>query len=277
MVKVFDAHCHFGKFGIVRMKGNDIELFRNRELATPEDMERYMKKNNIIKVVAVPHYTPTPEKPFKEFNPAILDALDKVNGFYGGLWVNPAMPDFTKEVLKLFNHPKLVALKISPANWTKDITIDPKTWPAKFKESMESVIEFAKQEKIVLHAHTGHGASSIYAYEKFIEQYGNDLKIQLLHMGSSCSGHAAFVPRFIKLIEKGYDVYTDISSSKGMGLPFLLQELMDKCEEGIERIFFATDEPWGVFGAQFALVNSMDISGRIKSKILFDNANRLYG
>ena len=276
MVKIFDAHCHFGKFGVQHFKGHDVEIFKDRELATAEDMERYMSKNNIMKVVAVPHYTPDLETPFKEYNPLILDTLDKINGFYGGLWINPAKPELTKEVLKLFNHPKLVAFKISPANWPQNITADPKTWPEKFKESMESVIDFAKQEKIVIQAHTGHGTSTIFEYEKFIEKHGNELKIQFLHMGGSCAGHIAFVPRFIKFIERGYDVYCDISSSKGMGLPFLLKELMEKCVEGLDRVFFATDEPWGVFESEFALVNSLDVSGRIKRKILFDNANRVY-
>jgi predicted TIM-barrel fold metal-dependent hydrolase len=183
MVKIFDAHCHFGRFGIQRFKGNNVEIFRDRELASVEDMEKYMQKNNIMKVVAVPHYTPDLETPFKEFNPLVLETLDKVNVFYGGLWVNPAKPDMTKEVLKAFNHPKLVALKLSPANWPQNITANPDTWPEKFRHSMELVIQFAKQEKIILQVHTGHGASSIFEYEKFMEKYGDNLKIQFLHMG----------------------------------------------------------------------------------------------
>jgi len=64
----------------------------------------------------------------------------------------------------------------------------------------------------------------------------------------------AFVPRFIELLKENYNLYCDTSFARSFGPNWLINELISKYPEGLERVFFASDNPWGLFEAEYQKV-----------------------
>lgn len=276
--KLFDAHCHIGRFGKQTIRDNQVEPFLDREITNFLDLQKHMKKNGIDKLVVVPHYTLKQEDAFKN-NKIVLETIEKLENVYGGLWVSPLEEnkEKTEEVLKSLPIQKIKALKICPQSWPKGKqTMNPDSWKEVFKEIMEKIIDSAKKHDLVLHMHTGTGNSDISHYAKFVEKYGKGLKIQFVHMGSSPGGHFAFIPRFIEWLKQGHDFYCDTAETRGFAPNFLIKELLKKYPEGLDRVLFASDNPWGKFESEFWKIEGINCEDEIKEKIFFLNADKLY-
>ncbi|MEK6874214.1 MAG: amidohydrolase family protein [Nanoarchaeota archaeon] len=276
---IFDAHSHIGIFGSQYLKGRDITIFEGCEVASVSDQLNHMKSKGITTAVVVPHYTPDLHYPFDVLNPLVLDAAQH-DGILGGLWVNP-MPDCVEQtlhVLKLLDaRPHgIVALKLSPTSWQSMYSPNPDSWSGVFKSCMLQIIEAAQKYDLVLHMHTSDGRASIAKYEKFVEQFGANTKIQLVHMGANAAGVFWLVPRFGDWVRKGYQVYADTSWCIDFGPDFMVRELNKSCPQALDRILFASDHPWGRFEVEVAKVLAINCSEEIKQKILFENAAALY-
>ncbi|MBW3003442.1 amidohydrolase [Candidatus Woesearchaeota archaeon] len=276
--KIFDSHSHIGKFGKWNMKGNLVEPFVGREITNAKEQKVYMTDQGVTKAIVVPHYTPDQNIPFDVYNPIVVDVSAKLENVYGGLWVSPLKENTEKttNVLKSLPLKKIVALKISPDSWPKGITPDPKTWDKQFKINMENIIKAAKDHDLVIQTHTGSNNSDILNYVPFIEKYGKGLKIQFVHMGGSAGGHFAFVPRFIEWLKQGHDFYCDTSFCKGFAPAWLVREMLKKYPKGINNILFASDNPWGLFKSEYWRIEGIDCDRKIKNKILYENADKLY-
>ena len=96
-------------------------------------------------------------------------------------------------------------------------------------------------------------------------------------MGGSAGGHFAFVPRFIKWLKEGYDFYCDTSFCRGFGPAWLMRKMNKIYPEGMDRILFASDNPWGMFESEFWRIESINCRNEIKQKIFYNNAKHLYG
>lgn len=275
----FDAHMHIGKFGKWKMKGNEVEPFKGREITNAEDLKQFMDKNNIKKALIVPHYTPDQKTPFEKYNPIVIDAISKLNNVYGGIWVSPLEENTerTNEALRLVKNPKIKVLKISPDSWNKGISLNPATWSEKFRENMETIIDFGIKNKLILQTHTGTGNSDFLEMIPFAEKYGEKLKIQFCHMGGSAGGHIAFVPRFINWLKQGYNFFCDTSFNKSFAPSWIVNEMLEKHPEGIKNIFFASDNPWGLFESEYWKVEAINVDEDVRNKILLKNADEVYG
>jgi len=275
---IFDAHMHIGTFGTQTSKvGSNFEIFQDRELHNSEDVYKFMKNNHITRAICTPHYTTSPEEPFVKFNPIVIHAVETIPDLLGGLWVNPTQPSLTTQALSEFDeNNKLRVIKMNPLTWGKDITPDPKTWTEKFAESMQEIMTFAQSKNMIIQTHTGLGNSSIQKYEPFIEKFGENLRLHLLHMGGSTAGHLMFVPKFIDWLNRGFDLYTDTSHTTGFAPWYLVKECIDICPKGLNRIMFASDEPWGIFQAELEALKSLPIDKKLFQKILYFNAERIY-
>ena len=126
----------------------------------------------------------------------------------------------------------------------KGIGQNPETWDETFKENMDAIIEAAKKHNLILHIHTGSNDSDfktqVYPFIKYV---GKDVKMQIVHMGSSVGGIFAFVPRFIELLQEGYNLYCDTSFARSFGPNWLVNELINKYPSGLDRILFGSDNP----------------------------------
>jgi len=269
---------HIGHWGEWTVKRREVAIFPNRETKGAKEQKELMKKSGITKAVIVPHYVPNLEAPFTIYNPVVLDAVSKLDNIKGGLWVSP-LPDATQllnKVLEKKPEKNIKALKMSANAWPGKINMSPKSWKPQFRENFERILDYAKKHNLVIHMHTGTGNSAIQYFIPFLEEYGNRATMQMVHMGNSASGVMAFVPRFIDWIQKGYDLYCDTSDCWGFGPNWLVQEAVKRHDPTIKRILFASDNPWGVFEAEVAKIESTTIPEDIKEKIFFSNANNLY-
>lgn len=277
--EIFDAHSHIGKFGVQHIKDRDIEPFQGREIKNAEEQEKYMKEMGITKAVIVPHYVPDQKVPFEIYNPIVLDVISKLENVYGGLWVSPLAENtkLTKKVLEGLPIKKIKVLKTSADSWPEGIGQNPETWDQRFKENMNLIIETAKKHDLVLHIHTGSVGSDFKTQiYPFIKYAGKDIKLQIVHMGSRVGGIFAFVPRFIELLKQGYDIYCDTSFTRSFAPSWLVKELVNNYPAGLNRVMFGSDNPWGLFQAEYWKVEAIDCGEEIKQKIFYDNASKLY-
>ncbi|MBD3259507.1 amidohydrolase family protein, partial [Candidatus Woesearchaeota archaeon] len=171
---------------------------------------------------------------------------------------------------------KLKVIKMNPLTWGKSTTPDPNTWSEKFAESTKEILSFAEEHNKVIQIHTGLGNSSINKFDRFVEAFGDKLKIHFLHMGGSNAGHLMFVPRFINWLNQGYDFYTDTSQTIGYAPWYLIKECKEICPKGLNRIMFASDEPWGIFQSGLEALKALPLDKTLFQKILYYNAERLY-
>jgi len=277
--KIFDAHSHIGRFGIQSMKGNNVEPFCGREITNDIEQKVHMEKFNISKAVVMPHYVPDQKISFVEYNPIVLDVISKLNNVYGALWVSPLPEntDLTKQVLASLPVKKIVALKISADSWPKGIGQNPATWDKNFKQNMDLILENTQKHNLVLHIHTGSNDSDFLTQiYPFIKYAGKEVAQQIVHMGSAVGGILAFVPRFIELLKEDYNLYCDTSFTRSFGPNWLVNELKKNYPEGLNRVMFGSDNPWGLFPSEYWKIEAIDCSEEIKQKIFYDNAANLY-
>lgn len=276
-MKVFDSHCHLGRFGTIKYKGYQSEPFAGFEVNDYRQQLAYMSANKLQYSLVVPHYTQDPKQPFAVFNPLIKQATEQSEHIFGGYWVSPlaAHSELTNQVLKSLPQPKIVALKISPSAWPNNLTLNPTTWNSAVRANFQAIISALQKHALVLHVHTGSGQADASHLDNFVAQYGKGIKIQFVHMGGSMSGHLSFVPRFIEWINQGYDFYTDTSNSRGFALKWI-NNLAKKNPKIFKHILFASDNPWGDLQSELIKIQQLSCSLSIKQAILFKNAYALY-
>jgi uncharacterized protein len=276
--KIFDAHCHIGLFGKQNIRNTTIEPFKDREIYDIKTLKKHIEEKKINKAIIVPHYTFDQKTAF-ENNKKILEIISKIENIYGGIWANP-LPTETeknKKALEIIPNKKIIAIKICPQAWPKGkYTMDPDTWDSEFAENMKNIIYCTKKHNLIIQMHTGTGNSDIRHYSKFVDEFGNGLRIQFIHMGSSPGGHFSFIPRFIDWLKKGYDFYCDTAESRGFAASWLVKTMEKEYPEGINRILFASDNPWGMFESEYWKVEGIKCSEEIKNKIFYSNTCKAY-
>ena len=248
----------------------------------PERVQDFMQKNSVKAAVCVPHYTPVKEKPFTDFNPLVLKAI-KFEGVYGGLYVSPEPEvwEYTTSVMHEIREnkqEKLVALKMSPDAWA-----DGRSWhpDSPVAANILKICQFAGDLGVVIQTHTGSDNSKIDNYAAFIAKYADVLdeyhvKIQFVHAGGSAGGQIKFCNKyFFNWLRQGLDFYADISFGREFGMRLLIDNAMEE-KLGIDRILFASDEPWGSFGARVEMIKEMHLPKSVEKQVLWDNAAKLY-
>ena len=273
-MKIIDAHIHIGEFGSWEIKGKQVHPFRGREIKDWKDLKDFMEKKEIEGAVVMPHYSPgSKDFPYK-LNEKVIEATRNLQNVRGALWVSPEKEttEHLNKTLKMLPQKNIVALKTSPSAWRTGLTPDPGTWSSEERENMEKIIAALKKHKMVLQTHTGTDNSAMSHYLKFIDEY--DVPLHFVHMGGSVGGVFALVPRFKEWIDTGRDFYVDTSFVRSFAPSYLAKELGD--HPAIERAFFASDTPWGLFESELAKITAMDASDRVKEKILYGNAKRVY-
>ncbi len=274
--KIFDAHVHLGVWGKQVIFDNLIQPFRGREIKDYKDAEFFMRKNNVSKAIFVPHYKPDQASSYAD-NYLVVDVTKKVEGAYGGLYFNPEyrFTELVEEHLRLIQD-KILVIKMSPDAWPKGVTPDPKTWSKGFRENMEKIIETARNKRLMIQFHTGSGNSDPKNYVPFVNEYGDELRLHFAHMGGSAGGHFRFVPQFIKWLKEGKEFYCDTSYCRGFAPHWLIKKLENEFYEGLKHVFFASDEPWGIFESEYWRVNAVDTLKKIKEMIFYKNAEKAY-
>ena len=274
---IFDAHFHIGAYGTQRIFDRDVmPVAPGADHVDGAACRAYLKKNGAIGGVMIPCYLEDQSVAF-QLNDLLLETVDPSNHLYGALWVSPidACRDWTFETLEHLPQPGIRALKIASNTWT-GTSIDPRDWSSAEREVVERILESAAAHNLVVHFHTGYldGADPV-KFDAFMSEYGKAATYQLVHMGEAILPAFKFMPRFIEWLDRGYDVYTDSSMVPGFAPAWLVRELLDR-GEGIDRVLFATDGPWGGFPVEVAKIESLDVDDAIKQQIFSGNGLRLY-
>lgn len=275
--RIFDAHFHIGAYAIQAFEGHAIQPIPPQlDHASLVDCERYIERHRITRGVIVPTYLEDQTAAF-DYNRIILGSISSSEALYGGLWVSPLeeVEPLLNWTLKQLPHPGIRALKIASNTW-RPYSIDPATWTAPVKKNVEHMLDVAKAHNLIIHFHTGYlpGADPL-EFAAFLDRYGHAARYQLVHMGEAIAPAFRFVPRFIEWIEAGYDVYTDSSIVPAFAPAWMVEEL-DRHNLPCDRVFFATDSPWGRFESEYWKIEGMDVSQEIKKRIFWENAACAY-
>jgi len=71
--------------------------------------------------------------------------------------------------IEAISTPKIKVLKMSANTWGRD-TMDPKTWDADFRQSIEFILNEAQSRGLVLQMHTGAGGADSIKLDQFMKQ-----------------------------------------------------------------------------------------------------------
>lgn len=270
--QVFDAHSHVGAWGSWAVRGNRVAPFTEQEdVTTREAAEQRMKRFSFSKQLVVPHYYPDADKAF-EVN-RFVRYLAKTDDIYGGVWFAPSFPGATASALGDFEEDTIVALKTSADVWV-DADYRPKTWRADEEQVMEAVMGFAQDNGLLVQLHTGSGKSRPEYAFALADRYP-DVGFHFVHMGGSSGGHFAFIPRFLDRLEQRGNLYCDMSWARGFAVRWLARELIER--DALDRLLFASDEPWGDANAAMHQVMGLDIPADAKEDVFYGNALAAYG
>lgn len=270
--RVFDAHSHVGEWGSWEMRGNEVSPFTGDDSITTRDgVEARMRRFSLTKQLVVPHYYPKPDKAFETNR--FIRYLAKMDDVYGGLWFAPSFPGETASALGDFEEDTIVAMKTSADVWV-DADYRPGTWMGDEEQVMEEVMEFCRDNDILVQLHTGSGKSRPEHAFALADRYP-DVGFHFVHMGGSAGGHFAFVPRFLDRLGERDNLYFDVSWARGFGVRWIARELEER--DALERMLYASDEPWGDANATMHQVLGLDLPGETKEDIFYRNAMEAYG
>jgi len=275
-MRLFDAHCHIGKWGSIYYNGKSISPFPKEYDSYDNFRLNYLSKYNPNFAVIVPQYLPDIKSTFS-LNNLVMEFINIDPRLIGGLWINPSreVENLSLDTLSMIPCKRIKVIKMSPDAWIS-MTPDPSSWNETAKRIIEKCIDLSLTENLIMQFHTGSKNSDMIHYEKFLEEFGNTgVRIQFVHMGNTASGHFKFIPLFSEWLNRKYNVYCDISWSRGFGPRWLVHNLTQN-GHGLDRVLFASDEPWWDFLSEAAKVHNLDITDDDKLNIFYNNAYKLY-
>lgn len=277
-IKIIDSHFHIGKWGKQTIFNKDIEPFENREYDSYKKIIHYLKEKRIDKIVGVPVYSSNTFSTFS-INYSIYEYAKKNKEIIiPGFWIDPSPKCYSTLIntLNFADEKNIKVFKIAPNIWEKNYSLDPITWDKDFKKSINLIIDFLREKKAILQIHTGSKKSSIQTIEKFFKFAKDGFTIHLVHLGNTISGHFYLVPRIEKWISDGIDVIFDTSLSRAFALKWLISKY-SKNLTILNRILFASDEPWSFFEVEFIKVlYASDEKPEIYNRIFWFNPNHYY-
>lgn len=268
-----DAHRHLGVLPAFPFYGGPAVNPDTGARATIGELLTDMDAEGTERALVIPNYgVPDPAVAFG-FNELCVEATTKSDRISAALWVSPLDRDRgrTSEALKLAREPGVKALKLSFLLGGRPD--DPACRP-----QLDAIFAAARQHGLVVHVHTSPGAASdIDQVGTLVEDYGDSVKIHLVHFGGGMSGHIKLAGhRFFDWIERGKQVYTDLSWSIGFAPRWLAAEI-DRRGTGGDRVLFASDEPWGDAAGEYARMRAATASDTSLEGLVFrDNFDRLY-
>jgi uncharacterized protein len=275
--QVIDAHSHIG--GMEAWRFYDLpEPVKPTVYEFPDvgSYRKQMDKHGVERALVLPNYgIPVQGQPFS-LNELVLEAAGSDDRITGGLWVSflPQNKDLTLEALRHAGEQGIKALKTT---FLLGGNPNPEGWDDETRQVADACFDAAEQHDLVFHFHTSPGGNSdLNNFIPMIERYGKRVKIHLVHFGGGVSGHIRLVPRFLDWVQQGYRVYTDTTWAVGFGTRWLLTEI-ERRGVGEDRVFFASDEPWGDFMSEYWKIAGAPVSEELKDRVFARNYEELYG
>jgi uncharacterized protein len=268
-----DAHRHLGVLPAYPFYGGPPVQPDVKARATIDELIKDMDAEGTERALVMPNYgVPEPALAFS-FNELCVEAATRTERITAALWVSPLERDAarTAAALALATEPGVRALKLSFLLGGRPD--DPACRP-----QLDAIFNAAKAHDLVVHVHTSPGAASdIDQVGSLVETYGDQVAIHLVHFGGGMSGHIKLAGhRFFDWIERGKNVYTDLSWAIGFTPRWLAAEIETR-GIGHDRVLFASDEPWGDHAAEYVRMRAAAADTRLADLIFRENFDRLYG
>lgn len=271
-LSTFDAHRHIGVLPAHPFYGGAAVHPDIAAPATVADLIRDLDREGTERALVIPNYgVPVAAASFA-LNDLALEAAVADDRIRCGLWVSPRVQDaeLTNQALALAGESGVVALKTSfLLGGGAD---DPASRP-----QLEAIFTTARKYGLVVHIHTSPGAASdIDRVGLLVDEFGDDVKIHLVHLGGGMSGHIKLISqRFFDWIAAGKQVYTDTSWAIGFAPRWLAAEI-DRRGIGGDRVLFASDEPWGDHIGEVARLQAAAGDGDLAKLFFQENFSKLY-
>jgi predicted TIM-barrel fold metal-dependent hydrolase len=268
-----DAHRHIGHLPAYPFYGGPAINADVTAKATVSELMADLDDDRIERAVVLPNYgVPDPDVAFG-LNHLALEAAQKDDRIRCGLWVSPKASDSERNqaALALAGEEGVVALKTSFL--LGGHPTDPES-----RGELDRIFASARQHDLTVHVHTSPGAASdVDQVGTLVEEYADDVRIHLVHLGGGMSGHMKLIGgRLFDWIERGKKVYTDTSWAIGFAPLWLVQEI-ERRGVGHDRILFATDAPWGDFAGEYHRLRAAAGDGELAEHFFTSNFSALYG
>lgn len=268
-----DAHRHLGVLPAYPFYGGPAVSADIGARATIDELLADMDREGTERALVIPNYgVPDPDIAFS-FNELVVEAATRSDRISAALWVSPLERDAerTAGALALAAEPGVKALKISFLLGGRPD--DPACQPG-----LDAIFGAAREHGLVVHVHTSPGAASdIDQVGRLVESYGDDTKIHLVHFGGGMSGHIKLIGhRFFDWIDRGKQVYTDLSWAIGFAPRWLMDEISRR-GAGQDRVLYASDEPWGDQPGEYARLRAVAGDGELADLIFRGTFDQLYG
>ena len=268
-----DAHRHLGVLPAYPFYGGPPVSADIGARATIDELLADMDREGTERALVIPNYgVPDPAIAFS-FNELVVEATTRSDRVSAALWVSPLERDAerTARALTLAAEPGVKALKVS-------FLLGGRPDDPACKPGLDAVFSAAREHDLIVHVHTSPGAASdIDQVGRLVEDYGDSVKIHLVHFGGGMSGHIKLAGhRFFDWIERGKQVYTDLSWAIGFAPRWLAAEV-DRRGIGGDRVLFASDEPWGDAAGEYARMSAATGDAALEDLVFRANFDRLYG
>ncbi len=169
----------------------------------------------------------------------MVEAAQTDDRIRAGLWVSAKPQDaaLTAQALALAGEEGVRALKLS-------FLLGGRVGDDDVRPGLDAVFAAARAHDLVVHVHTSPGGGSdVDEIGRLVEDYADEVKLHLVHLGGGMSGHMKLIGgRFFDWIEQGKQVYTDLSWAIGFAPRWLAQEI-ERRGVGHDRVLFASDQP----------------------------------
>jgi predicted TIM-barrel fold metal-dependent hydrolase len=268
-----DSHRHIGVLPAFPFYGGPPVNPDSRARGTVAELLADMRAEGTERALVLPNYGIPDASVSFGFNELVLEAAASDDRIMCGLWVSPRPQDAEANVTAL-SHVKERGVKVLKMSFLLGGAADDESC----RPQLDQIFGAAKENNLVVHIHTSTGgASDIDHIGALVDQYGDDVKIHLVHLGGGVSAHIKLIgSRFFDWIEAGKQVYTDSSWAVGFAPRWMVQEI-ERRGIGHDRLLFASDEPWGDFAGEVARLKSAAGDGELANLILRGNFETLYG
>ena len=268
-----DAHRHIGVMPAYAFYGGPPVHPDISARATVAELVADLDREGTERALVIPNYgIPDPKVSFS-FNELALEAAAADDRISAGIWTSPRPQDaaLNDKALALAGEPRVKVLKTS-------FLLGGRADDPECKVQLDRIFATAREHNLVVHVHTSPGGNSDIDYVgTLVDQYADDVKIHLVHMGGGVSAHIKLIGhRFFDWIEAGKQVYTDTSWAIGFAPRWLVDEI-EKRGIGADRLLFASDEPWGDHDGELARMAAAAGDGELANMFFRDNFATLYG
>jgi predicted TIM-barrel fold metal-dependent hydrolase len=268
-----DAHRHIGVLPEWPFYGGPAVSPDTTARSTIREFLNDLDDEGTDRALVLPNYgVPVASAAFG-LNELAIETAQKDERVVCGLWVSPKAADaeLTSAALDLATEAGVRALKTS-------FLLGGSPTDESCKPQLDSIFARAKELDLVVHVHTSPGAASdIDQVGHLVEEYGDEVKIHLVHLGGGMSGHLKLIGgRLFDWIAEGKKVYTDTSWTIGFAPRWLVQEI-ERRGFGEDRILFASDAPWGDHEGELARMHAAVRDTELARLFLRDNFAALYG